>query len=223
MLHSLIHRLSSISFPKHNIGKNLTFISNRSFSSTPNVPKPKKITLKQKEKALYIKWDDDVEIKYPDTMTIEHNVHPVERNAYLDRIVQLVIDENQPERWLFFSSFDVDICHMIERKQPCYHAFLLSVGHPCRVPEDCNRLCPAHLAVEIAHEIGLLGVVTDSKAVLADNTVLTRAHEHGMKLLTYGSLNNNPSDCQKQIDLGVDSIISDYLKRIISGTHLPSK
>jgi len=165
----------------------------------------------------------DVEIKYPDTMIIEHNVHPVERNAYLDRIVQLVIDENQPERWLFFSSFDVDLCHMIERKQPCYHAFLLSVGHECHSLENCNRMCPALNAVEIAHEIGLLGMVTDSKAVLADNTVLTRAHEHGLKLLTYGALNNNPQDCQKQIDIGVDSIISDYLKRIITGTHLPSK
>jgi len=163
----------------------------------------------------------DVEIKYPDTMTIEHNVHPVERNAYLDRIVQLVIDENQAERWLFFSSFDVDLCHMIERKQPCYHAFLLSVGHDCRSAEDCNRMCPARGAVEIAHEIGLLGMVTDSKAILADHGVLTRAHELGLKLLTYGGLNNNPADCQKQIDIGVDSIISDYLKRIITGTHLP--
>jgi len=165
----------------------------------------------------------DVEIKYPDTMKIEHNVHPVERNAYLNRIVQLVIDENQPERWLFFSSFDVDLCHMIERKQPCYHAFLLSVGHPCHCPEDCNRMCPALGAVEIAHEIGLLGMVTDSKAILADNGVLTRAHELGLKLLTYGGLNNNPAECQKQIDIGVDSIISDYLKRIITGTHLPPK
>jgi len=42
----------------------------------------------------------DVEIKYPNTMEIEHNIHPVERNAYLDRIVQLVINENQPDRWL---------------------------------------------------------------------------------------------------------------------------
>jgi len=162
----------------------------------------------------------DVEIKYPDTMKIEHNVHPVERNAYLDRIVSLVINENQPERWLFFSSFDVDLCHMIERKQPVYHAFLLSVGHECNVQEDCNRICPARDAVEAAHQIGLRGMVTDSKAILADNGVLTRAHECGLKLLTYGALNNNPSDCQKQIDLGVDSIISDYLKRIISATHL---
>jgi len=162
----------------------------------------------------------DVEIKYPDTMTIEHNVHPVERNAYLDRIVQLVIDENQPERWLFFSSFDVDLCHMIERKQPCYHAFLLSVGHACNCQENCNRMCPAASAVEVAHEIGLLGMVTDSKAILADHGVLTRAHELGLKLLTYGALNNRPEDCQKQIDIGVDSIISDYLKRIITATHL---
>ena len=162
----------------------------------------------------------DVEIKYPDTMKIEHNVHPVERNAYLDRIVSLVINENQPERWLFFSSFDVDLCQMIERKQPVYHAFLLSVGHECDVQEDCNRVCPARDAVEAAHQIGLRGMVTDSKAILADNGVLTRAHEYGLKLLTYGALNNNPSDCQKQIDLGVDSIISDYLKRIISATHL---
>jgi len=165
----------------------------------------------------------DVEIKYPDTMEIEHNVHPVERNAYLDRIVSLIVRENQPERWLFFSSFDVDLCHMIEHKQPVYHAFLLSVGHDCNVKENCNRCCPALKAVETAHEIGLRGMVTDSKAVLEDHTVLTHAHELGLKLLTYGALNNNPGECQKQIDLGVDSIISDYLKRIISGTHFPSK
>ena len=160
----------------------------------------------------------DCEIKYPDTLAIEDHVRPVERNAYVDTILRVVLAENPGERALFFSSFDTDVCHLVARKQPRHDVFLLSVARECDAPADCNRACEAREALAEAHDMALRGVVTDSAVLQEDPGVVAWAHEHGIQYLTYGALNNDPAFCRKQLAMGVDSIITDYLRRIITGT-----
>jgi len=157
----------------------------------------------------------DVEIKYPETRKIEQEIRPVERNTYIDTIAALVLAKCPvgSRRWLFYSSFDVDVCMMLSRKQPIHDVFLLTTGSKV---EHCDTNCVADLEVALrtAAEMGLRGVVTNSRAVLADLTVISRAHALGLALISWGQENGMPDTVKQQLAAGLDGIISDFLERV---------
>lgn len=132
----------------------------------------------------------DVEIKYFDNAKLESKYNPFERNFYVDTIVGLVLRRTEPpsKRWLFYSSFDFDVCVLASRKQSRHDVLLLSIGDSRYCSPDCNRVCPLEEAIDAAHAVGLRGVVTDSKNALANPHLVEKAHGYEMVLLTYGAL-----------------------------------
>lgn len=132
----------------------------------------------------------DVEIKYFDNSRLEQKYNPFERNFYADTILGLVLQRTEApcKRWLFYSSFDFDVCIMASRKQSRHDVFLLSIGDEEYCSHDCNRICPLEDAIDSAHMIGLRGIVTDSKNALKSPHLVEKAHKYGMVLLTYGAL-----------------------------------
>lgn len=167
----------------------------------------------------------DVEIKYPDNIAIEQDVRPVERNAYLDRIVGLVMDRSpaarqarEEGRWVIFSSFDVDVCQLISRKQSRVDVFLLTTGNPAEnFGWGDNCCCELPRAIETAAALGLRGIVTHARFLLTGLSIVGRAHSLGLSVVTWGIQNANPQTVKQQLDIGVDGIISDYLRRV---THV---
>lgn len=132
----------------------------------------------------------DIEIKYFDNLRLEAKYNPFERNFYVDTIVDLVLQRTEApcRRWVFYSSFDIDVCILASRKQSRHDVFLLSIGDEEYCSEDCNRICILEKAIDSAHMVGLRGVVTDSRNALKNPHLVEKAHKYGMVLLTYGAL-----------------------------------
>lgn len=132
----------------------------------------------------------DVEIKYFNDLELETKYNPFERNFYLDKILGVVLQRTEApcKRWVFYSSFDFDVCVLASRKQSRHDVFLLSIGDEEYCSADCNRICLLEDAIDSAHMVGLRGVVTDSKNVLKSPHLVEKAHKYGMVLLTYGAL-----------------------------------
>eukprot|EP00727_Mastigamoeba_balamuthi_P000770 m51a1_g10690 hypothetical protein (610) ;mRNA; r:128238-130649 len=149
----------------------------------------------------------DVEIKYPEEEQ-ERELAFRERNAYVDAILGVLLDK-AGERPLFISSFDVDVCRLAALKQARFPVTLLTTGG------DLSTSALTEKAIDVAHSAGLYGVVTWTVPVMGNlEAVIKSAHDKGMVLMTYGADNNNPELVQKQLDAGMDVIITDYVPRI---------
>jgi len=150
----------------------------------------------------------NVEIKYPHD-AIFSKANYLERNSYLDYILEVVFSHagNRP---LYFSSFDPEICILLSRKQGKYPVFFLTEGKAGgrRYDPRCNSLSSA---LQFADQLGLAGIVSDSKPVLKDLNIIKEIHNRKLLLFTWGSLNNVPQSVLQQKLNGVDAIISDKI------------
>jgi glycerophosphodiester phosphodiesterase len=161
----------------------------------------------------------NIEVKYA-YKSIEKSTNYLERNAYCDRILQVVFD-NAGSRPLLLSCFDPDICALLAKKQPRYPVFFLTEGSPESERKYDIRCTSLRNATVFASTAGLRGIVTDAKPLLADLSIIHEIHLRGLLVFTYGADNNVPEQVDVQKRAGVDAVISDKVTKISSAAKAP--
>jgi len=149
----------------------------------------------------------NIEIKYPNDQDAI-GLSPFERNMYVDTILACVFS-NVGKRKIIFSSFDPDLCLMLQLKQTCYPVFFLTCGGT-RAFSDI-RFNSLEQAVQVAKNNGLTGIVTNSKPVDKFPEIISLIKRAGLLLCTYGGDNNVPKYVDLQEKMGVDAIICDHV------------
>lgn len=156
----------------------------------------------------------NIEVKYP--MMQEDGLHECanyfERNDFVDIILADVLS-SAPHRRIMFSSFDPDICAMINMKQNRYPVFFLCVGETQRYARFFDQRCSTSLAsVNFACGADLLGVNFNSEDLLNDPRPVRRASELGLVSFVWGEdLDKKENINYFKRDVGVDGIIYDRI------------
>lgn len=169
-------------------------------------------TLREVLQKVPINTGFNVEIKYPiDDEVQRYDVHPVNRNTYLDCILWEIY-EHAKDRFIVFSSFDPDICSMLMAKQPHYPVFFLTqLGTEVRSDPRSNSV---DASIHFAQSIGLSGLVCPARHLIEHQDVVQRIKHSGLKVWTWGRDNNIPENVHLQQTLGVDGIIADHVKHV---------
>jgi len=154
----------------------------------------------------------NVEIKYPDNGVLAKSNY-LERNSYVNYILE-VIFSHANNRSLYFSSFDPDICILLSRKQRKYPVFFLTEGKATGHRNYDSRCNSVLESAHFAQQLGLNGIVTDSKPILNNLNFIKEIHNKNLLLFTYGTMNNLPESVFIQKQNGVDAIISDKISKI---------
>eukprot|EP01128_Nolandella_sp_AFSM9_P003404 TRINITY_DN1464_c0_g1_i1.p1 TRINITY_DN1464_c0_g1~~TRINITY_DN1464_c0_g1_i1.p1 ORF type:complete len:751 (-),score=144.78 TRINITY_DN1464_c0_g1_i1:18-2270(-) len=163
----------------------------------------------------------NIELKYP-YKDIVKRTNYLERNAYVDTVLQVVFD-NAFNRPIFFSSFDPDLCVVVAKKQPRYPVFLLTEakGFSEGVRTYDYRCVSVKYAADFAASSGLRGIVSDVASLFLEMEVIEQLHLASLLIFTYGKENNYPELVDKQKRAGVDAIIADKVTKVSSASAVP--
>ena len=151
----------------------------------------------------------NVEIKYPtaDDAAALKGVRFLSRNEHCDAVLRVVLEEAKGRK-VIFSTFDPDCATLLSLKQPRFPVFFLT-NAGTEAFED-PRMSSLAAAVEFAAGSNLQGVVAEASAVLPRLArTVAAAHARGLRLFTWGAVNNDPRAYAAQKEAGVDAIISD--------------
>jgi glycerophosphodiester phosphodiesterase len=154
----------------------------------------------------------NIEIKYPLEEEMEEDaLHFVDRNTYVDKILEVVF-EHAGERPLVFSSFDPHVCLMVAMKQPTYPVLFLTEAGEIRFGDPrCNSV---REAIRFAVRGELQGIVCNSSPLVEAPELIRTVKNSGLLLCTYGAANNDRDKVLLQKQWGVDSIITDHIAYI---------
>jgi glycerophosphoryl diester phosphodiesterase/ankyrin repeat protein len=157
----------------------------------------------------------NIEMKYPsEEQTRTELLVPPDRNTYVDRVLDCVF-ANAGSRGVIFSSFDPDVCLLLNRKQGTYPVFLLTeAGTEFDADPRRNSL---REAIRFARSVGLFGIVSDSTPLLEAPVLVSAVRSAGLVLATYGRKNNQIEFVKLQQRLGVAAIIVDHVAHISRG------
>jgi glycerophosphoryl diester phosphodiesterase len=159
----------------------------------------------------------NAEIKYP---TAEEaamlGLRPLERNAYVDRILDVVLGQGGAgSRPLMFSSFDPDVCLLLARKQAAHPVFMLTEGGTADPPFTDPRCNSLAAAVAFARGAGLFGIVTHAAPLLAAPSLIRLVQEEaGLVLCSYGRVNNDIEAVLLQQRAGIGAVIVDHVAHV---------
>jgi glycerophosphodiester phosphodiesterase len=159
----------------------------------------------------------NVEVKYPTTEEIRlFGLMQLERNEFVDRILQVVFEQVQRRhRLLYFSSFDVECCILLRRKQNIFPVFFLTEGgsHSPMMHLHDVRMTSLEMSVQVALENDLFGIVTANTPILegGSKAMIKLLQSSGLVVLTYGKSNNEVSVVQEQLDANIGAVISDHV------------
>lgn len=82
----------------------------------------------------------NIEVKWAQLLangTLEDNHMSIDKNLYVDRILEIVL-ANSGKRRIIFSCFDADICVMLRNKQNIFPVMFLTLGTTNRYPKYYN-------------------------------------------------------------------------------------
>lgn len=86
----------------------------------------------------------NIEVKWAQKLengTFEENFSsPIDKNLYIDRILEVVL-ESAGRRRIVFSCFDAECCVMLRNKQNIFPVMFLTVGKTKRYPKYHNPCC----------------------------------------------------------------------------------
>eukprot|EP01116_Phalansterium_solitarium_P023688 TRINITY_DN8426_c0_g1_i2.p1 TRINITY_DN8426_c0_g1~~TRINITY_DN8426_c0_g1_i2.p1 ORF type:complete len:210 (+),score=58.43 TRINITY_DN8426_c0_g1_i2:325-954(+) len=152
----------------------------------------------------------NIEIKYPEDHVRDlQGLQVIERNQFVDAILNVVFDKAEPHRPIMFSSFDPDVCAMLRLKQPRYPVFFLTAaGTDRKVDPRRNSI---QQAVAVAKSAHLMGIVSHAAPLLRAPQLITAIKKAGLILCTYGVENNIGENADLQERLAVDAVISDHV------------
>jgi glycerophosphoryl diester phosphodiesterase len=151
----------------------------------------------------------NIEVKYPSFReTSEQNVHPFDRNAYVDDILR-VVEKYHTSRRVFFSSFDLKVCIFLKLKQTKIPVLFLNEGGDYVYWN--YELNSIHQAARLCSRYNLNGIVM--QALIFDKLkkapyLLKQHFPQIQSLITWGELNTVP---EKSAFLGLDARITDRL------------
>lgn len=141
--------------------------------------------------------------------TYESNHSPIDKNLYVDSILNVVLDKGGSRR-IVFSCFDADICVMLRNKQNIYPVMFLTLGQTMRYPQyndpRCNKI---DHAVKFACANEILGIVPHSEDLLRDISQLNLAKDMGLIIFCWGDDNNSKDTIKYLKDMGLHAIIYD--------------
>ncbi|ELP88350.1 hypothetical protein EIN_227730 [Entamoeba invadens IP1] len=154
----------------------------------------------------------DIEIKYINCDLEGKMLGYMERNEYINRILEVVFKYGK-NRKMFFSSFDADVITLLRKKQQKYPVLLLTTGTIEKYVTDSRRHSLVN-AINFAERQKLTGVVSDSIAVMKEPHLVDLAHQKGLILLTYGAENDVMDASKKEYEYGVDSLCTNRVVEI---------
>ncbi|KAJ3216823.1 Glycerophosphocholine phosphodiesterase [Dinochytrium kinnereticum] len=161
----------------------------------------------------------NIEIKYPlDFEAEEDRLDVAECNLFVDEILKEVFDHAK-ERKIIFSSFHAEAARMARLKQSRYPVYFLTMGGTHKTPDSrCNSL---YDAARFAASTGMQGVVTDATPLVKFPELVKKVKSYqgegavkGLRLFTYGSLNNVPGNAKLLQNAGLDGIIADRVRQV---------
>ena len=163
----------------------------------------------------------NIEVKYPDAKEISENqLSPYELNEFVDAVLKCVYD-HAGDRKILFSSFHPETCLMLNMKQPNYPVFFLTeAGTAKNYDNRCNSLKES---IRFAKFADLLGIVSVSDPLIEAPHLCRAVKENGLLLFSYGSLNNDVKNFELQKRFGVDAVIVDKIKPIVSSEKPPKR
>ncbi|KAI4213889.1 MAG: hypothetical protein LQ351_003584 [Letrouitia transgressa] len=164
----------------------------------------------------------NVEMKYPMLWEAEDrnmDLFAPEINAYVDTVLS-TIDRLAGKRSITFSSFSPEVCILLSLKQQDYPVLFLSKAGS--VPVGDVRCSSLQQSIRFANTWNLAGIVILSDPLVMCPRLIKYAKSTGLKVCSYGPLNNDPECAKIQADAGLDAIIVDKVKLIsttLSGNH----
>ena len=181
-------------------------------------------TLEEMFKKLPMTVGFNIEMKYPmlhESEDEEMDTYAVELNSFVDTVLTKVYDLGQG-RNMIFSSFNPDICLLLSFKQPSIPVlFLTDAGTS---PVGDIRASSLQEAIRFTSRWNLLGVVTAAEPLVISPRLVRVVKESGLVCVSYGTLNNDPSKVQLQVNEGIDAVIVDSVLKIRKGlTEAESK
>ncbi|KAK8826000.1 hypothetical protein WA556_003731, partial [Blastocystis sp. ATCC 50177/Nand II] len=151
----------------------------------------------------------NIEVKYPMPSELDMAKLNVTKNDYVDRIVRCV-EAADTARSVYYSSFDLDCCLMLLRKQARFPVFLLlDEESGCAEVSKEQWLQGVWLQyVQMALERGALrGVVACT--TLLNAPAVKWLHAKGLLVYCWGNDGNDAGKRKELAEMGVDAIIAD--------------
>ncbi|KAB2575044.1 Glycerophosphodiester phosphodiesterase GDE1 [Lasiodiplodia theobromae] len=159
----------------------------------------------------------NIEMKYPmlhETEEHDMDTYAVELNSFVDTVLKKVYDLGS-NRNIIFSSFHPDICLLLSFKQPSIPILFLSDAGTSPVGDI--RASSVQEAIRFASRWNLLGVVTAAEPLVMCPRLVRVVKESGLVCVSYGTLNNDPVNVQRQVKEGIDAVIVDSVLAIRKG------
>ncbi|XP_065355349.1 glycerophosphocholine phosphodiesterase GPCPD1 [Calliphora vicina] len=158
-----------------------------------------------------VKWSQ----RYQDGTMEEEFEHVVDRNLYVDCILDVVF-RKAGNRRIVFSCFDSDICTMLRFKQNRYPVMFLTLGQTEKYKKYLDpRGNNIETAVFNSLAMELLGIVAHTEDLLRDPSQVNLAKSRGLVVFCWGDDNNCKDTIKMLKDLGLHAIIYDKMDVLI--------
>lgn len=163
----------------------------------------------------------NIECKYPmldESQAEDMDNLAIELNFWVDTVLKTVYDHAQG-RDIIFSSFHPEICIMLSMKQPSIPVlFLTEAG---TAPMMDVRATSLQEAIRLARRWDLLGIVSECTPLIRCPRLIRAVKDSGIVCVTYGAMNNDPSNARLQMKYGVDAVIVDSVLAVRKGLTEP--
>jgi glycerophosphocholine phosphodiesterase GPCPD1 len=156
----------------------------------------------------------NVEIKYPQE-NLKGEIEETnffDRNKYVDIILRVVM-QSAGQRRVVFSSFDPDICILLQRKQNKYPTLFLTNGEDVDkyVPYMDLRTRSIDIAIHFAKFSNILGIDVLTTTLFQNMEKINKVKEAKLVLFCWGEDNNDANAINTLKQNGVDGIIYDRI------------
>ena len=150
----------------------------------------------------------NVEMKYPMLWEAEDrnmDLYAPEINKYVD-IALSTIYRHGGKRSITFSSFSPEVCILLSLKQQDYPVLFLSKAGS--IPVGDSRCSGLQASIHFAKCWGLAGIVMYAEPLVSCPRLIGYAKSAGLKVCSYGPMNNDPENAKVSCDLGLGPRLS---------------
>lgn len=159
----------------------------------------------------------NIEMKYPmlsESEDEEMDHYAVELNSFVDTVLEKVYELGKG-RNMIFSSFNPDMCLLLNFKQPSIPVLFLTDAGTCSVGDI--RASSLQEAVRFASRWNLLGIVSAAQPLVIAPRLVRVVKESGLVCVSYGAMNNDNDKVRLQVKQGIDAVIVDSVLAIRKG------
>ncbi|KAG6556028.1 hypothetical protein Mapa_001968 [Marchantia paleacea] len=148
-----------------------------------------------------------------------HDTEETSESEYRRSIIAVLADMEKYAngRKIYFSSFHPEAAIILRQEQSTYPVFFLTCGGEHTYADARRNSVEA--AINLCKENGLQGVVTEVLPILKKPDLAKKVKEAGLSLLTYGDYNNVAEALAQQYTCGVDGIIVDCVREIVTASR----